>query len=91
MEWQSLGKTCSCEGQDSEISLKETGAAILMLPSWRAGDHEDITAELIKMGGAGLHTAAALWKMNIVWEQEIVPQSCGYGDVTTPLFLHQYI
>jgi hypothetical protein len=58
MEYLSLRETCV--GKDRDISFKNSEAAILMLPSWRAGDHEDITAELIQMGGAGLHTA--LWE-----------------------------
>ena len=67
-------------GQDERVTAAEVASAVASLPSWKAGDHEDIKAELIKFGGE--HAIAALTEfLNFVWQCEYVPESWKVGTI----------
>jgi exonuclease III len=77
-EWRESGE--AHEEQDMDISLEEVESAVSALPTRKAGDHEDIVAELIKYGGSELHKTL-LKLLNAVWQSETIPQSWKRGTI----------
>jgi hypothetical protein len=83
-KWRAVIQWCETrethEEQDMDISLEGVERAVLTLLTRKAGDHDDIVAEIIKCGGSQLRKT--LWKfLNAVWESKTIPQSWKSGTI----------
>ena len=71
--------------QDATITPHEVSCALGALHNWKAGDHDDLKAEMIKSGGKPLVTAIKAL-LNAVWTAEHVPHVWKLGTIVS---LHQ--
>jgi len=68
------------ESMDSAFTIEELTFALKSMPMWKAGDHDNLICELLRKGGAALHSVILKF-INRCWENEVIPETWRCGTI----------